>query len=126
MMTLNNDRGTSLIEVLVVTVLLGVLAGIAISQYATYKANGVDAKVASAARQVATGQEAYYSNYLSYAADAEEIDGVVVDDVVIEVSAGNTGDLETSFRVEASHPDAEHSYIWVSDPAPGESHLSEV
>ncbi len=125
-MTLNNDRGFSLIEVLVVTVIVGVLSGIAISQYASYKASGVDAKVAGAVRQIATGQEAYYSSHLSYASDADEIDGIVVDDVLIEVSAGNTGDLETSFRVQASHPDATRSYVWVSDPAPGESHLSEV
>ncbi len=123
---MTNERGFSLIEVLVVVVIIGVLAGISISQYASFKANGVDAKVASAVRQIATGQEAYYTNYLAYAADADALEGVVLDDVLIEVSAGNSGDLGTSFRVQASHPDASHSYVWLSDPAAGESHLSEI
>ena len=123
---MTNERGFSLIEVLVVVVIVGVLAGIAISQYADYKASGVDAKVASAARQVANGQEAYFTNHLAYTADADELEGVVLDDVIIEVSAGNSGDLETSFRVTATHPAANRGYEWISDPAPGEPHLSEL
>lgn len=126
MMTLNNDRGFSLIEVLVVIVIVGVLAGIAISQYASYKASGVDARVASAVRQIAIVQEAHYTSHLAYAADVDDLDGIVLGDVVIEVRAGNSGDLATSFRVQASHPAAEHSYVWISDPVPGEQQLSEV
>jgi prepilin-type N-terminal cleavage/methylation domain-containing protein len=124
-MTAHNERGFSLIEVLVVIVIVGVLAGIGISQYASFKARGVDAKVASTVRQVAHGEEAYYTSFLGYTAEADALEGVAIDDVVVHVSAGNTGDLATSFRVVASHPAASRSYVWISDPAPGEPHLIE-
>ena len=125
-MTANDTRGFSLIEVLVVIVIIGVLAGIAISQYASYQADSADSKVVSAVRQVATGEEAYYTTALAYTSDPADLDGIMVDDVVLEVRAGNSGDLETSFRIVASHPEATHSFVWTSDPAPGEPQLMKL
>ena len=64
---MRDQRGFSLIEVLVVIVMIGVLAGIAISQYASYRARSFDGRVAAAIRGVATSEEAYYAENHEYA-----------------------------------------------------------
>jgi hypothetical protein len=45
-------------------------------------------------------------------------------DVVIAISAGNSGTLNSSFRIIGQHPAAARSFTWVSDPVAGEPNLS--
>ncbi len=123
---MRDHRGFTLIEVLVVLVLIGVLAGIAISQYASFRARGYDSKVAAAVRGVATGEEAYYAQNRTYAADVDHIHGMVIGDVSIEITPGNSGDLDSSFRVVGTHPGTPRTFTWLSDPGPGEPNLVEA
>jgi type IV pilus assembly protein PilA len=120
---MRDQRGFTLIEVLVVIVLVGVLSGLAISQYASFRSRGYDSKVVAAVRGVATGEEAYYADNRVYAADIDELKTTVTGDVVITISAGNSGDLNSSFRIVGTHPGAGRAFIWLSDPAPGEPNL---
>src|SRR5262245_13882127 len=122
---MRDHRGFTLIEVLVVIVLVGVLAGIAIAQYASFRARGFDSKVAAAVRGVATGEEAYYAAHRFYAPGLRDLQSMVVGDVSIVITPGNTGSLGTSFRVVGMHRDATRSYTWVSDPEPGEPNFVE-
>ncbi len=115
-----NDGGFTLIELLVVTSIIGILASIAIPQYANYRARGIDAKVASAVRNVATGEEAYYAGHLEYTNDVGQLEGMVLADVEITVAAGNSGSLTSSFKITGKHPQASHDFNWISDPPPGE------
>lgn len=119
-MATRGNHGFTLIELLVVTSIIGILASIAIPQYAAFRARGFDSKVMSAVRHVATGEEAYFARNFTYAADPAQLDGMVLDDVQITISAGNSGSLATSFRIHGSHLAAAHEYSWVSDPSPGE------
>jgi type IV pilus assembly protein PilA len=114
------ERGFTLIELLVVTSIIGILASLAIPQYASYRARGYDSKVMSAVRHVATGEEAYFAGHQMYTDNIARLDGMVVADVNITISPGNSGDLATSFRVHGSHPQAAHEFDWVSDPVPGD------
>ena len=123
--SMRDSRGFTLIEVLVVIVIVGVVAGIAISQYANYRARSFDGKVAAAVRGVATSEEAYYATKQSYAADVDDLADMATGDVVIAITPGNSGTLATSFRVVGSHPGAARSFTWISDPAPGERNLIE-
>ena len=123
-MTRSNENGFGLIEVLVVIVIIGVLAGIAIPHYVDTRGRGLDARIVSAVRHIATGQEAYFANRQRYTTAIDEIDGIVPDEVVITVDAGNTGDIESSFRIRGQANGALHKYAWVSDPAPGEPHMT--
>ena len=115
------NAGFTLIELLVVTSIIGILASLAIPQYAAYRARSYDAKVAAAVRHIATGEEAFYITEKTYTMDLDDIAAMVVDtDIEIEISAGNSGDISSSFRIHGSHPSAAHEYDWVSDPAPGD------
>jgi prepilin-type N-terminal cleavage/methylation domain-containing protein len=122
---MRDSRGFTLIEVLVVIVMVGVLAGLAISQSASYRSRSFDGKVAATVRGVATSEEAYYADNREYAGDIDDLRTMRIDDVTIAITAGNSGTLDTSFRVVGTHPNATRSFVWVSDPGPGQPNLIE-
>ena len=77
MTTLRNTKGFTLIELLVVVAIIGILAAIAIPQFAEYRARGFDARMEADARNAATGQEAYFVTNDSYADDCGDLPGFV-------------------------------------------------
>ena len=56
------QKGFTLIELLVVVAIIGILAAIAIPQFASYRQRGFDARAKSDLRNVATAEEAYYAD----------------------------------------------------------------
>jgi prepilin-type N-terminal cleavage/methylation domain-containing protein len=120
-MATRTDRGFTLLELLVVVSIVGILASIAIPQYASYRARAFDSIVEAQVRHVATGQEAHFASHAQYTTDVADLEGMVVeDDVAIVITAGNSGDIVSSFKIHGSHAQASHEYDWVSDPLPGE------
>lgn len=60
------EKGFTLIELLVVIAIIGILAAIAIPQFAEYRARGFDARAHSDLRNVATAEEAYFVDNEQY------------------------------------------------------------
>ena len=66
MKALKDSKGFTLIELLVVVAIIGILAAIAIPQFASYRQRGFDARANSDLRNAATAEEAYYTTYQKY------------------------------------------------------------
>lgn len=124
-MSLGGERGYGLIEVLIVTAIIGILAGVAIAQYSSFRARGYDAQVTSAVRHVASAEEKFFISNQRYSNDVSQLGSVAQDGVEITITPSNSGDLASSFRVRGSHPAAGKSFEWVSDPPAGEPNLVE-
>ena len=62
-------KGFTLIELLIVVVIIGILAAIAIPKFAATKDKAKLASVKTDVRNLMTSQEAYFSDYATYAAD---------------------------------------------------------
>jgi type IV pilus assembly protein PilA len=62
----NNEKGFTLIELLVVIAILGILAAVAIPQFAQYRSTAYCAQITSQASDVYLAMEAYYAQHLAY------------------------------------------------------------
>jgi len=69
----HNQSGFTLIELLVVVAIIGILAAIAIPQFAAYRAKGFDARAESDCRNAATAEEAYFVDHATYSSTAGEL-----------------------------------------------------
>ena len=67
---LRAEGGFTLIELLVVIAIIGILAAIAIPQFAAYRRRGIDSDVKSNVKNLATTQEAYFVDKNTYASGA--------------------------------------------------------
>ena len=65
---LQNESGFTLIELLVVVAIIGILAAIAIPQFAAYRKRGHEAQIKSDLRNAAVAEEAYFAAYTTYKA----------------------------------------------------------
>lgn len=63
---MKKESGFTLIELLVVIAIIGILAAIAIPQFAEYRQRGFDARAKSDLRNVATAEEAYFADEEAY------------------------------------------------------------
>ncbi len=101
---LSNRKGFTLIELLIVVVIIGILAAIAIPKFANTKERAYVAAMKSDLKNMATAQEAYFSDGQMYTTDLgtafQETTGVTVtvtaaDGTSWAASASHTGTAKT-------------------------------
>jgi prepilin-type N-terminal cleavage/methylation domain-containing protein len=61
-----NQKGFTLIELMIVIAIIGILAAIAIPQFSSYRAKSYNAAALSDVRNLRTDLEAYYAEWDAY------------------------------------------------------------
>ena len=121
------ESGFTLIELLVVVAIIGILAAIAIPQFAEYRKRGFDSRALSDLRNAATAEEAYFADYEKYvscttAADcASKLPGFKASDGVTLAMTQNdaSGAVPEFFTGESYHTSGSRTdanpYAWNSN-----------
>lgn len=129
------EHGFTLIELLVVIAIIGILAAIAIPQFATYRRQAADGAAKSQLRNMAAAMEGYYVANTNYGdplgaggtvgeaglvASGYRIDPnvtVTIPSAVTPCAAGSEGN--SCFSIDAFHvngtPGAVGTFTWTSD-----------
>jgi prepilin-type N-terminal cleavage/methylation domain-containing protein len=116
---LDDKSGFTLIELLVVVAIIGLLAAIAIPQFAAYRKRGFEASVRSDLKNAAIAQEAYYAAYVRYQ-DATPADGTNLPgfEPTDRVTVAVTVPSATQFTLSATHANC-GATVWSYDSVTG-------
>jgi type IV pilus assembly protein PilA len=106
---ITNNPGFTLIELLIVIAIIGILAAIAIPQFATYRTRSHNTSAMSDLRNIATAQEGYYVDNKVYANSLSTLIsdyGLVISD---GVNAGVNGSSD-AYVITAYHTSGNKTY----------------
>ena len=115
---MNKEKGFTLIELLVVIAIIGILAAIAIPQFAEYKTRAFNSRAQSDLRNGLTAEEAYFVDNEKYATCngsgcATTLPGFVLSDgVSIDLASAGTANQE--FSGASCHSRGDRLYTWAS------------
>ncbi|MDT8435445.1 MAG: prepilin-type N-terminal cleavage/methylation domain-containing protein [Gemmatimonadota bacterium] len=111
-----DKKGFTLIELLIVVVIIGILAAIAIPQFASTKGKAFDATAKSDLRNLMSAQEAYYADNQTYGTLANLTTGnafVPSPSVTVAVTANTAA----AYEATATHSGSTKTYCVNTDQA---------
>ena len=107
--TRQNEKGFTLIELMIVIAIIGILAAIAIPQFSVYRRRSFNATVMSDLRNTAVAEEAYYTDYKRYTNDKNKLVGNYASKGVVQISDAS----ETNYTLVGYHPSGDKTYTFI-------------
>ena len=107
---MKNQKGFTLIELMIVIAIIGILAAIAIPQFSAYRKRSYNAAAQSDLRNAATAQEAYYVDEETYTSTVSLLVGTyglyTSEKVIFATCVGDV----TSYVMSAYHTSGDKTY----------------
>ncbi len=104
-----NEKGFTLIELMIVIAIIGILAAIAIPQFAAYRRRSYNSSANADLRNAATAQEAYYVDWSTYTSSVNRLLGTYGLYLSDGVSMAVAGDV-FSYTMTAYHTSGDRTY----------------
>jgi type IV pilus assembly protein PilA len=109
---MQKEKGFTLIELLVVVAIIGILAAIAIPQFALYRQRAGNSTAQADLRNVATGEEAYFVDNNAYTTVVANLPGTIK--ASVGTTFGGPSIVTGGFTVTATSSKGNKSYTWNS------------
>jgi len=100
------EKGFTLIELMIVIAIIGILAAIAIPQFSAYRAKAFNAAAESDLRNVMTAEEAYFATNQTYTTSQARLGNNTSKNVTITVGTATT----TNYTGTARHASGNKTY----------------